>query len=849
MSLPQFRFLPIALVLLGASLRAADPAAALQWKPLPPLPDREGFAFPYAGVHNGALLVAGGANFPDKRPWEGGAKVWYDTVFVLEKPDGAWQTAGRLSRPLGYGVSITTKDGVVCLGGSDAQRHYAEVFVLRWIGGRLETSALPPLPKPCANASGALLGQTIYVAGGLETPAATAALKSFWALDLGRPQPQWRELEPWPGPGRMLAVAAVQDKAFFLVGGTSLAPGAQDKAARTYLRDAYRYDPGRGWRRVADLPHPVVAPPTPAPALGQSSFLVLGGDDGSLVNFTPLAQHPGFPGKILTYHTITDTWRISGTMPAAHVTTPLVRWGEDFVMPSGEVRPGVRTPAVWSFRTAPRKAEFGWFNYAMLGVYLLGMVWIGVICAKRNKDTNDFFRGGQRIPWWAAGLSIFATMLSSITFMALPALAYSEGWNLFLANSYILITPVVVFVFLPFYRTLNVTSAYEYLELRFNLGTRLAGSTLFILYQFGRIAIVLYLPALALATVSDFNIQTCILVMGVLCIAYTVVGGIEAVIWTDVVQAFILMGGALLSLGFILVRVEGGFGAVVRMAADGRHFFETVDWSWDLTVASGWTIVIGSLFHNLFPYTASQDVVQRYVTTPDQRAAANGIWLNALLCVPAQAVFFAIGTGLYVFYRQNPARLEPTLQNDGIFPFFMMAELPAGVAGLIVAGIFAAAQSTLASSMNSVATAYVTDFHRRLLPGRAEAYYLSTARWATVVVGAAGTALALLMAATDIRSFYTVFLEILGLLGGTLTGLFLLGIFSARANGRGALVGAIGSAAIVFTVRSIQPLNVYAYAPIGLTACFVLGWIGSRALPGRARNITGLTFKTLKRHS
>jgi SSS family transporter len=483
----------------------------------------------------------------------------------------------------------------------------------------------------------------------------------------------------------------------------------------------------------------------------------------------------------------------------------------------------------------------------MLGLYLLGMVGIGAVCSRKNKSTDDFFRGGQRIPWWAAGLSIFATMLSSITFMAIPAAGYTDGWSLFLANSYILITPVVVFVFLPFYRALNVTSAYEYLERRFNLGTRLVGSTLFMLYQCGRIAIVLYLPALALATVSDFNLQTCILVMGVLCIVYTVVGGIEAVIWTDVVQAVILMGGAVFSLGYILLRVDGGVVGAVRIATEGRRFFEGVNWSWDLTVASGWVILIGSLFHNLFPYTASQDVVQRYVTTPDQRSAARGIWLNALLCAPAQAVFFAIGTALFVFYRQQPARLEPALQNDAIFPFFIMAELPAGLAGLVVAGIFAAAQSTLSSSMNSIATTYVTDFHRRLRPGLDDRGYLRVARVVTLVVGVAGTALALLMAGSDIRSALAMFLEVLGLLGGTLSGLFLLGIFSERANGRGALTGAVLSATLVFTVRAIQPLNVYAYAPIGLVACVVFGWLMSPFLAGAPKNLDGLTFRSLRR--
>jgi Na+/proline symporter len=235
--------------------------------------------------------------------------------------------------------------------------------------------------------------------------------------------------------------------------------------------------------------------------------------------------------------------------------------------------------------------------------------------------------------------------------------------------------------------------------------------------------------------------------------------------------------------------------------------------------------------------------VQRYVTTPDEKTAARGIWLNAIVSVPAQAVFFAIGTALFVFYKQQPQRLEVTLQNDAIFPFFIMEELPVGVAGLIVAGIFAAAQSTLASSMNSVATAYVTDFHRRLRPGLNDRRYLTVARLVTLLVGVVGTGVALVMAAVDIRSVYLTVLEIMGLFGGTLAGLFVLGIFSRRASGRGAMVGAVLSAVILFAVRLTHPLNVYAYAPIGLISCVVIGWLISLATPIVQRNIEGLTFR------
>jgi N-acetylneuraminate epimerase len=190
------------------------------------------------------------------------------------------------------------------------------------------------------------VGDVLFVAGGQDTPDATQALKSVYALDLADTTPRWKELPPWPGPARMLAVAASCDGAFWLIGGVDLVE-VNGQPTRRYLRDAYRFDPGKGWTRVADLPHPLVASPSPA-ASDPAGFSVFGGDDGSKVGFQPLEAHPGFNPSILRYTVQTNTWTPVGALPAARVTTPLVRWQARWIIPSGEARPGVRSPQVWS---------------------------------------------------------------------------------------------------------------------------------------------------------------------------------------------------------------------------------------------------------------------------------------------------------------------------------------------------------------------------------------------------------------------------------------------------------------------------------------------------------------------
>ena len=324
-------------------------ADTLTWTQLPPLPDPLGVAAPFAGVSGGALLVAGGAKFPDKMPWEGGKKVWHDRVWVLNAPDGKWRAAGILPRALGYGVSVTHGDGMVCVGGSDADRHYADAFRLVWKDGALATQPLPPLPVALSGASGALAGDTLIVACGAEEPGEQAATNRAFALDLAAEKPAWRELPPLPGVPRLLAVAAAHDGAFYVFGGASLGANADGKIVRSYLREAWSYRADQGWKRIADLPRPCVAAPSPAPFVA-GKLLLLAGDDSSRAGFQPVEKHPGFPKGILAYDPALDRWSEAGEVPAPRATLPCVGWRGDFIVPSGEARPGVRSPEVWSLR-------------------------------------------------------------------------------------------------------------------------------------------------------------------------------------------------------------------------------------------------------------------------------------------------------------------------------------------------------------------------------------------------------------------------------------------------------------------------------------------------------------------
>jgi solute:Na+ symporter, SSS family len=303
-------------------------------------------------------------------------------------------------------------------------------------------------------------------------------------------------------------------------------------------------------------------------------------------------------------------------------------------------------------------------------------------------------------------------------------------------------------------------------------------------------------------------------------------GGIEAVIWTDVMQVIVLLGGAILSLVLIILSIDGGFISIVETAAE-NHKFNIIDLTLSLRQPTVWVMLLGGIFANITTYGTDQTMVQRYLTTKSVKSAKQSVWTNAILVIPATLIFFFVGTALFVFYKTFPVELNPALgNNDAIFPWYIASQLPTGISGLLIAGIFAAAMSSLSSSMNSAATAYATDIHFRFNWSN-QVGGLKVARIATLVIGLIGILFALMMATMDVKSLWDEFQKILGLVIGSLGGVFLLGILTKRANSPGVLIGIAGSIIVQTLVAVFEPVHLIVYAATGVISCFLFGYISS----------------------
>ena len=466
-------------------------------------------------------------------------------------------------------------------------------------------------------------------------------------------------------------------------------------------------------------------------------------------------------------------------------------------------------------------------DLAIVILYLVGIAGAGFVFARRNKSSDTYFKGGGRLPWWAVALSLFAALFSPLSFLAVPALVYTTDMSyLPIFFGLVFVLPITVRWYIPFFRKLNVTSAYEYLEVRFNPLCRTFASAAFILFMISLTAIVAYLPAVALSAVTGMDVNLAIAAVIACAIVYGAIGGISAIVWIDFVQAVLLLGAMVAIVAILLMGIDGGLSGCVAKGLEAGKF-HAFDVSFDWTRPTFWVVLIGGTVANFASYTSDQRVVQRYLTVPDVRAAAKSMYLQFGTSVVTSSLLFFIGVALWVYYKGQPGGLPVLAKNDQILPVFIANGLPVGVAGLALAAIAAATISTLAANMNSTAAAFSTDFYERLFKGRNK---LRCGKVCSVLVGVFGGAFAIVLANTDMASAYEQFQRYTGILTGGLACLFLMGLFMPRVNGVGAVCGLVANYAVTFGLDLVpwsgKP-HLLLYGGLGMMVCMIVGMIVS----------------------
>ncbi len=488
------------------------------------------------------------------------------------------------------------------------------------------------------------------------------------------------------------------------------------------------------------------------------------------------------------------------------------------------------------------QAGFSTLNYVILFVYLAAMVTIGILVAGKQKTTEDYFLARRKMPWFVVAMSMFASLTSAISYMGHPGTAYKENIALIaMAPAGLLAVPVLILIFFPIYRRLNITTSYEYIFHRYGPAARYAVSGLFMAGRLGWLATVMYAPALALSVVTGINVYFAIILMGVLAISYTVMGGLAAVLWTDVAQFVILVGGAIWIAISLLVGVDGGLPEIMNIAGRTDHL-NVFDWRLSLFEMTALAALLIYTFKQMSDSGTDQVSIQRLMATPNLKGMAKAAVTGAFFDMFMLGLLLFLGLGLFAWYQQHPGTLPlemAQVNQDRILPYYIIHHLPNGVSGLMIAGIFAAAMSSMDSGINSLSTVLVNDFIKPLrTTQRTEAQDVRLARILTLAVGAFAMGLAFYV--STIQQILRASAQFMGLFGGPILALFLMGMLSRRAHFRGWLAGTIPAVLITYfgAIRhtwmvggkQVQVHFIY-YFPICFGITLVIGYIASLLIP------------------
>lgn len=487
-------------------------------------------------------------------------------------------------------------------------------------------------------------------------------------------------------------------------------------------------------------------------------------------------------------------------------------------------------------------------DYVAVVLYLIAIAIFGSSFYRRNSSAREYFLGSRSISWLPAGISIIAADLSAISVMGAPAWSYKNNLELmWVSAGYPLVAPLVILVFVPFYSRLNLYTAYEYLERRFNLNVRLLTSGLFQMLRSWHVAVAVYGPALVINLVTGLPVWACVLMMGIFTTFYTTLGGIKAVIWTDVIQFFTVTTGILLIFVVALQQIPGGFGAAISTASAAGKL-NMINTAFDPSqLTTVWSCIAGGAILSLAPLTTDQAILQRLFTTKSVKDCKQSVILQSVLVMPITFLLYGAGVVLFVFYQSHPERLQGLTSNNALLPFFAVSELPSGVSGLVIAAIFAASMAVMSAGINSLTTATTVDFYQRVFrPNETPEHYARVGRLGTLIWGVLVTLLALFAEhAGDLATAYT---RVSSVLSGPMLGIFLLGTMTRRATATGSILGAVGGGLSVITVITQSNISFFYLGLIGTVITVLLGLAVSLMMePPTAAQTEGLVVGTTGR--
>ena len=467
-------------------------------------------------------------------------------------------------------------------------------------------------------------------------------------------------------------------------------------------------------------------------------------------------------------------------------------------------------------------------------VFLLftgGVVAFGCSFFKKKGTSEEFTSAGRSLPGWVVGMSIFATYVSSISYLGYPGKAFSGDWNAFVFS---LSIPIASYFaaryFVPFYRSQDSISAYSFLENRFGPWARIYASSCYLLTQIARTGSILYLLALPMNVLLGWHIQTIIVVTSVAIVLYSMLGGMKAVIWTEAIQGIILIGGALVCMFILLFDMPGGPVQTFSIAMeDGK--FSLGSFGSSLSESTFWVCLIYGIFTNLQNYGIDQSYVQRYHTAKNEKEAKFSALFGGYLFIPVSAVFFMIGTGLYAFYKVHPGILPDGVGADYVFPFFIVNELPVGLTGLLIASIFAAGMSTIATSVTSSSTIILTDYYQRFRKHAGNRERMLVLKLSSVGVGVAGILVA--FAFMSVQSALDAWWALASIFSGGMLGLFLLGYISRKARNFDAVLGVVCGVILVCWIVISPFVHANLAIVFGTLLIFLVGFLSANLLNKR----------------